>query len=314
MQLSSLTLMTLGELLLVTSVATLLMLILAVVRKRRDRSAAGDLITRIKADETRRESETRAFLEQNLGIGGEALEPLVKRIGREEKRFYQTLINLYLKRDAGALANLQEAYEEATAPYRSLDIEKGTDGGDIVPATLDPAAGEEAAEVARLREQNEQLSEELRITMDTMGRMLSEYSSMYAGGEGEGLDKEKMLEMFRSDAVKEHERNKAASGEAVVPASPASEEDDILPVSGDSELLDAVAEVAQNNPLGGSAVADLQAKMEGLDAAIMAPDKSGDDDDLVAVTAESSAEDSETADEIDETELIDLDTVLEQRI
>ena len=193
--LSPLLLLSLGELLLVTSILSVVMVVLAVVRKHRDRASAGKLITRIKQDEARRQQETRDLIGQNFRLQGELLEALVKKIGREEKFFYQTLINLYLKRDAAALEVLHVAFEGATEPYRTLQLPEPNVAQDT------PAAdGDESAELTRLRQENERLSEELRITMDTMGRMLSEYSSMYTGGSATESDKEKIMNMFRAEA------------------------------------------------------------------------------------------------------------------
>ena len=45
------------------------------------------------------------------------------------------------------------------------------------------AVSVEASELERLRKENARLSDELQITMETMSRMLNEYSSMFVGGE-----------------------------------------------------------------------------------------------------------------------------------
>jgi len=197
MQLNPVLLWSLGELLLISLIAVLALILRGILRRRRDRVAAQSLIQQIKDDEERRNGETRDILEQRFGINGNTLDDLVKAISREEKRFYQTLINLYLKRDARSLENLNVTFEGAVGPYRSLELPQaenpGTPSGDVVTDTaLDDA------ELERLRNENESLSEELRITMDTMGRMLSEYSSMFSGGDDEALDKEKMIAMFQA--------------------------------------------------------------------------------------------------------------------
>jgi hypothetical protein len=321
MQLSSLVLMTLGELLLVTTITSILMLVMAVVRKKRDRSAAGALIARIKEGEGRRETETRALLQQNLGQGRELLETLVKKVGREEKRFYQTLINLYLKRDAGALENLQVAFEGATEPYRTLKVPQRQESEEIVPVVVESAVGDDSAEVARLKDENEKLSEELRITMDTMGRMLSEYSSMYAGGDGEELDKEKMLEMFRADAINARAREKQASPAAAQQPAVAEDGDEIHPVNEAATLHKAMTDAAGEGFLAGSGVADLQSKMDdlGMDIAVATGGEEqplmAADDDLMALndSLEEIVPEQGTGDEQEETELIDLDAVLVQR-
>ena len=193
-QINSLLLLVLGELLLVTAVISVVMVVTLLLRKQKDRSAALALIGRIKEDEKRRQDETNKIMVNHFGLEGEELKTVVQKIGREEKLFYQTMVNLYLKRDLGVLRNLNVQFEGAVEPYRSLKLVKA----ETSDATSEMDT-ESAAEIERLKTENECLSEELRITMDTMGRMLTEYSSMFAGGSGEDLDKGKMAEMLKDD-------------------------------------------------------------------------------------------------------------------
>ena len=59
--------------------------------------------------------------------------------------------------------------------------------------------------------------------MDTIGRMLNEYASMYAGGDGEELDKARLMEMFQAEAKKGDGAQAAAAGEAPDGASDSTE-------------------------------------------------------------------------------------------
>lgn len=206
--LSPLLLLTLGELLLVTSIVSVGLILHAVVKKKRDRVSAHKLIGRIKQDESRRQDETRDLLGGHFGLQGESLDELVNKICHEEKLFYQKLINLYLKRDAAALEVLHVAFEGATEPYRTLQLP----AAEGKPQRSELDGGDESGELKLLREQNERLSEELRITMDTMGRMLNEYSSMYSGGADAELDKEKLLDMFKAEAASRPTPEQAAEG------------------------------------------------------------------------------------------------------
>lgn len=192
-EISTLLLMSLIELLLVAVIVSVVLVVMGIMKKRRDRSAVRILVTRIEEDEERRQQENRKFLQDNLGLEGGLLESSGKKIRQEEKRFYQTLINLYLKRDSGALEMLHLAFEGATEPYRTLETSK--------PDQPEQAAGEpeDSEEMKRLRDENQRLAEELQITMTTMGRMLNEYTTLFSAGSGSDPDKKKMLEMFQPD-------------------------------------------------------------------------------------------------------------------
>jgi hypothetical protein len=62
----------------------------------------------------------------------------------------------------------------ALAPYYELE------GGGIVVAQ--EQADEDTSELENLRAENQRLSDELSVTMETMSRMLNEYSTMFTGG------------------------------------------------------------------------------------------------------------------------------------
>ncbi|MCB1752738.1 MAG: hypothetical protein KDI74_13535 [Gammaproteobacteria bacterium] len=213
-QLSPLALLAFGELLFISIVISLGFFVAGINRKRNERKSVARLIGRINQDKERRRAETHSLMQENFGFKGEELESIVNRISREEIRLYQGLINLFCKRDLHMLEVLHVECEGVTEPYRTLELPKPDSGPNDVESDL-------AAEVEMLKEENERLSTELGVTMDTMGKMLTEYASMYAGGSGENLDKKKLMSsLLASDADGHHQE--AASAEAVEPAGPAS--------------------------------------------------------------------------------------------
>ncbi|PLY11886.1 MAG: hypothetical protein C0631_18700 [Sedimenticola sp.] len=176
-EVSTLWLMILVELLLLTTVVSVLFFIKALRNKRKDRMAAQSLVESIKKDDPRRLLETQNILTSRFGLSADAAEAAAKKISREERLFYQTFMKIYLNRDTLTLPNLNVDFEAAVAPYRSLELESGSQpvgSGDSV------AQGDQSEELQRLHDENERLSEELGITMETMARMLNEYSAMFA--------------------------------------------------------------------------------------------------------------------------------------
>lgn len=194
-EVSKLLLLVLGELVLVSIVAVMALAFLAFSKRQRDRASIKKLIARIKEDSGRREQETRKIMEERYGFAGADLDEIVTKIAREEKGFYQVLIDVYIKRNSDALQNLSVDYEGSVDTYRTLEIpRRGTTASDT---DGDPVDSEE---LLLLKDENQRLTEELQLTMDTMSRMLSEYSLMFSGGADTDLDKEKMREMLAPDA------------------------------------------------------------------------------------------------------------------
>lgn len=146
--------------------------------KRRDQKAVAALIKKVKAGKSEREKTLGAFLSTNMGLQGEALEKAKTALMREEWRLLQKFAVTYRDRNAGAAAQFNISAEGALDAYHELS---GGTGATVV------GSGEAAddGELEHLRKENARLSEELTVTMDTMSRMLSEYSTMFSGGSGD---------------------------------------------------------------------------------------------------------------------------------
>jgi len=199
-QLSPVVLLALGELLLISMAAALGLAVAGLVRKSRERRAVAKLIRRIKEDEARRRAETHNLMQENYGFEDQQLESIVNRITREEKRFYQALINLFLRRDVNLMEVLHVECEGVTEPYRTLEIPRSD------PDQDDNLQSDLATQVEVLREENERLTTELGVTMDTMGTMLTEYASMYSGGEDKTQDREESAESLSSSEKESDEQ------------------------------------------------------------------------------------------------------------
>jgi hypothetical protein len=142
--------------------------------RRRDTKAIRVLATRIKNSRTERETKIARFLGEQMGISGEALEQAKTAMLRAELLLLQRFAGVYTKRDAGAAAQFDMDLMAALAPYYELE------GGGIVVTQEQP--DEDTSVLESLRAENQRLSDELSVTMETMSRMLNEYSTMFTGG------------------------------------------------------------------------------------------------------------------------------------
>ena len=142
--------------------------------RRRDTKAIRVLATRIKNTRTERETKIVQFLGEQMGISGEALEQAKTAMLRAELLLLQRFAGVYKKRDAGAAAQFDIDLMAALAPYYELE------GGGIVVTQEQP--DQDTSVLESLRAENQRLSDELTVTMETMSRMLNEYSTMFTGG------------------------------------------------------------------------------------------------------------------------------------
>ncbi len=191
-EVSKLLLLAIGELLLLSLIYAGVVHYLAFSKRQRERAAVKQLVARIQEDSGRRESETRKIMQERFGLSGDDLEAVVRKIAREEKVFYQTLIDVFIRRDTEAIQNLCVDYEGSVDAYRTLQLPSR---GETVDGGSEPDA-DHTEELLLLKSENQRLSTELQLTMDTMSNMLSEYTQMFAGGADVSLDRTKLQEVL----------------------------------------------------------------------------------------------------------------------
>ena len=142
---------------------------------RRDRAAIATLIERVTSAKAQRAQQLEQFLVERMGLAGEALEVRKAALLRGELYLLQRFANTYRRRDAGNAALFDLVVNDGIAPY--LELQAGEYAG---AATSTDEAVVDTGEIEILRAENEHLKGELQITMDTMSRMLMEYSGMFA--------------------------------------------------------------------------------------------------------------------------------------
>lgn len=159
-----------GELLLVLFLALLISWFRNRAMRRRDRKAVRALVSQSRKRKEQRMAEIGEFLAKKYALEGEALGYAVRELHKAEMGLIQAFANTYLKRDAKAASSFIMPVEEGMAAYWGL-----SSGG---PVQGEPA--EDGGEMDRLRKENQELSAELRVTMDTLSRMLNEYSTVFS--------------------------------------------------------------------------------------------------------------------------------------
>lgn len=260
-EVSRLLLMLLIELLILSTACAGIVTYLYLAKRRRERAALKNLIATIRQDMERREAETRQVLEQRFGLSAQPLEEAVVKISREEKQFYQTVIDLFLRRDTAALQNFSVDYEKSVEPYRTLAVTLSQEAPAAEPG--DEVANNLSDELLLLREENQRLSDELQLTMNTMGTMLNEYTQMFAGGSESGIDRDKIRQLVTPGAAAEaasageetvEEPAESTDAEVKVEPEPAGEEaepagEEAEPVPDEPSVDDAVPAASDETPV-----------------------------------------------------------------
>ncbi|CAK0760826.1 hypothetical protein CCP3SC5AM1_280018 [Gammaproteobacteria bacterium] len=174
-------------------------------RQKNDVAAVQTLIESIRRQQSAHLSRIRDFISKNIQEENPLL--IAEQLVEEERTFYKYLIHTYLKRDAEAFTTLSERVNALGESYRGLFVQSAHAPLEETPPRY---LGEEATqylgeeyesdqnqyleeenlklsqELQSLSEEHESLKEEhdglkhkLQVTLDTMEKMIQEYSNIY---------------------------------------------------------------------------------------------------------------------------------------
>ncbi|MCG8087766.1 MAG: hypothetical protein JAZ13_18885 [Candidatus Thiodiazotropha taylori] len=173
-EISSLSAMIIAEVMLGLVILSGLLLLFTLLRKQRIRKAAHHLAERVQSDKEKRSERLKKLLEEQYQLQSPQLDQTLHGIVQTEMTLYQNMLNGFLKDDQVYLQQIDVDVENLVLAYQALAGNvSGAGGSDDVSSD----------EVEALKAENERLAEELKVTMDTMGRMLNEYSTMFADGD-----------------------------------------------------------------------------------------------------------------------------------
>lgn len=119
-----------------------------------------------------------AWLERMGGLGGQAApREALEELWTQRRQVLQHALRAGVQGDMAALPALREDLDGLLARFTRLEP---------APAAEPPGEPVSTDELEELRGQNQQLAEELRITQQTMDKMLTEYASSYEQGDAQG--------------------------------------------------------------------------------------------------------------------------------
>lgn len=139
--------------------------------RRRDVQAAKDLVARVRQRTGEREEAIARFLEQGIGLSGTTLDQARSQLLGAELAVLQRFADSCRQRAASAAERLDYDMMALVEHYHALSTAGARSATDC--------AGDQR-QLEALREENRRLSEELQVGMETMSRMLKEYSTMFA--------------------------------------------------------------------------------------------------------------------------------------
>lgn len=137
------------------------------------------LVSQIKQQSKTRTEETGSFLQESYELSDKALTTAIQEIDGQERKFFQKLVDILGRFDTAQITSLDASLAELIDTYKRLK-----------PKAVD----QDKTSLEALKIENKNLTEELKITRDTMSNMIEEFGSMFGGGKDNEIDSESVVE------------------------------------------------------------------------------------------------------------------------
>ena len=175
-----------------------LILVLRIRVKVRHRNAVKKLVSQVNHQSDVRIKETGSFLQDIYALDGPELKKAVKDIDKREKKFFQKIIDMFLRGETSLLAAMDAAVAELVEPYKNFKpkIETSVESETEKTALI---------KVESLGAENEKLKLELQATKDKLQDMIAEFGNMFGGGSDHELAKHEVVDKLSTDEEKEQE-------------------------------------------------------------------------------------------------------------
>ncbi|MCH8105061.1 MAG: hypothetical protein IIC58_06120 [Proteobacteria bacterium] len=153
----------------------ILMIGLRLRTRRRNRKAVKQVILQIKHQSKIRTEKTGHFLREIYDLDEKELNKAIKTIDRQGRKFFQKIIDMFLKGDTEMVTTMDAALAELVQTYKELKPK--------VPEGQENMNLEEVLkEVETLKSENEKLKNSLEISTATIESMIGEFGNMFGGG------------------------------------------------------------------------------------------------------------------------------------
>lgn len=172
-------------------------------QQKQDRLAAEQLLEQVNHQSEVRLHRNTTFFKEKYMLDANHLDKALRLVDRVEKRFMQKIINVYIKRDAKGLKEMDTYVAELVTTYQSLSPKIPTN--DLLRQLNRHPAIFEEFEVQR--QVNKDLKEEITITKRTMNDMMGEFSRMFGGGADASLDPHDVINELQ---IRHAEHNRGA--------------------------------------------------------------------------------------------------------
>ena len=144
-----------------------------------EQTAANKLIDKLEDTGNIKTKQLEDMIADNCNIESDVVKGLLKEISSSERVLYQQLIQMFLNRDEKLLNDMDQYIDNISEPYCKI-IRHSSDNVEVSGA-LNVAEDK----IESLKNETERLGEQLKVAMNTMDEISSEYSRVFRGTQTE---------------------------------------------------------------------------------------------------------------------------------
>jgi len=170
-----------SEIGIVLALGAIIVLFVALRRKRRENSLAQHFVETLKENENTRKNNLMDVLQKVHEMDANLATKTAESMLGCEKQIYNRVLRMFLGRDRGSLAQLQKDVENMASAYRKLvDVAQTTTVVERADSPKNQA--QLRAQLKQVTAERDKVQKDLDEAMVSMENMLKEYTLMYSGG------------------------------------------------------------------------------------------------------------------------------------
>jgi len=146
-------------------------------KRKGEHAASSKIIDKLKNIEKIKAKKLAELISEHCELEPEDLEGFLAEVKSNERKLYQQIIRIFLKRDVELLGKIDQHIDKFAEPY--CKVLAHASGGD---AEKEKELEEKLNKVV---EENKRLAEQLTIAMSTMDEISDEYTRVFSGTQTE---------------------------------------------------------------------------------------------------------------------------------
>lgn len=165
----------------IISIFFIAMMILLLIRKKKDTNISTRFIGEIKSSSNQRMDSLEKSLASTFRLSGAETKDYAKEIIKNERTIFSNVLKIFNGKDKSTILSLQNDLSNLNQTYQSLankiSLEAGSNDGGTTAASVDDTHLQ--SEITLLKEENTRLKEDLKKSLESIDYLQVQYTELF---------------------------------------------------------------------------------------------------------------------------------------